>query len=105
MEKIEGLYYRFNLDEQGLLPTGWVESITNTCATDAKEVFLDGKDPTSREPKDAAGMMYRVVTGDIVATRLRWLHDLYYGPLLDLVNSLYGDRAFRGDDNLAFSIN
>jgi len=80
-------YVSFDLLELGLLPANWVQQILKVAEENAYYVKLDGKSSTSREPVGSNGAEVYVVEGDVVAEKLRWLHNLYQNEFLAFANS------------------
>ncbi|MDB4922919.1 2OG-Fe(II) oxygenase [Mucilaginibacter sp.] len=104
MNKIDDFYYKINLIETNDLPKGWAEEIENLVDRYSTAVFLDGNNPTSREPEETRGMTYHVITGDIIKKSLGWLYELYASRILEIANTI-SEEVYVADNDLVYAIN
>ena len=81
------------IDLSRLMPIRWSQSIEATSKSFGTRVITDGS-LSSRTDLTKHGTNYTVVHGDQIVRHLRWLDDLYRGPLLELVSDLLGLRLY-----------
>jgi hypothetical protein len=99
------IYSTFDLNQSGWLPADWIDQITRLVDEHAIFVRMDGTSSSySREGENTTGTTYYVVTGDIIYDRIRWLHDLYTGKLVELASQVAG-RPVKPSTNLRAGIN
>jgi hypothetical protein len=70
-----------------MLPAGWRTDVLALAAAEGRIVMLDPTSKTSREAEGRAPLRSRIVDGKRLAAQLPWLHDLYRGPLRDLIQA------------------
>lgn len=101
---INKVYYSFDLEELGFLPTKWSEEIHRVSEEYAQHVFLDGKSSSSREPENSKGVDYFVVAGDVIFEKLGWLYRLYASKLVVLAATVAQETILVSPD-VASAIN
>ena len=81
--------FSVNLEELGLLPNNWFDSVKEIADLYSYRVFLDGNSSTSREPNDSNGVELFMVDGDVIKRELSWLQKLYCSDLLKLAKDKF----------------
>lgn len=88
------------------LPPDWINQIEALALKRAIYKTLNGASITSRESQDARPATVGVVTGDAIWEEMRWLYDLYAGPLLEWACRLAPQRlAIAADKTSSVNIN
>jgi len=92
VEKVGGVYTTHDLVKLNMVPSGWEAKVIEIARSDGRESVLDGKSSTSREPPNTNPVRLKVVTGEVISTKLPWLHQLYRGQLLTWASEYAGRK-------------
>lgn len=79
------------------MPRLWDQEVISVVRAFGSFTLMCGSSSTSREPAQTA-VRIRVLTGDVIRSRLGWLFDLYKTDLLRIAQTFYGQKLFPAND-------